>query len=69
MVFLAEEILPVPGKDTLSWVFDDLSYDPDKPVSLILAICPGAFAELQRSMWMLQDLIKGLYRPTKPVRL
>lgn len=33
MVFLAEQTVPVPTKDIISWIFDDLSYDGDKPVS------------------------------------
>ena len=33
MVFLAEETMPVPTQDILSWIFDDVPYDQDKPVS------------------------------------
>lgn len=33
MVFLAEETLPVPAKDIVSWIFDDVPYDQDQPVS------------------------------------
>ena len=33
MVFLAEQVVPVPAKDILSWIFDDLPYDGDTPVS------------------------------------
>jgi hypothetical protein len=32
MPFLAEEHVPIPTKDLLSWAFDDLSYDWDEPV-------------------------------------
>jgi hypothetical protein len=33
MPFLAKENVPIPTKDLLSWAFDDLAYDWDKPVS------------------------------------
>ena len=33
MVFLAEETIPVPAKDIVSWIFDDVPYDQDQPVS------------------------------------
>lgn len=33
MVFLAEETMPVPAKDIASWIFDDIPYDQDQPVS------------------------------------
>ena len=33
MVFLAEKIVPVPTQDILSWIFDEIPYDQDKPVS------------------------------------
>lgn len=33
MPFLANEHIDVPNKDILSWIFDDISYDWDKPVS------------------------------------
>lgn len=36
MPFLAKENVPIPTKDLLSWAFDDLSYDWDKPVSYAL---------------------------------
>ena len=32
MVFLAEDSIPVPTKDILSWIFDDVPYDQHKPV-------------------------------------
>lgn len=32
MVFLAQETIPVPTKDILSWIFDDVPYDEHKPV-------------------------------------
>jgi acyl-CoA synthetase (AMP-forming)/AMP-acid ligase II len=32
MPFLAKQHVPVPTKDILSWTFDDLSYDWDKPI-------------------------------------
>lgn len=32
MVWLAEETVPIPAKDILSWMFDDVPYDPDEPV-------------------------------------
>ena len=33
MVFLAEQIIPVPPKDLISWIFDEIPYDQDQPVS------------------------------------
>lgn len=35
MPFLAEETIPIPNKDILSWTFDNPQYDQDKPVSEI----------------------------------
>jgi hypothetical protein len=32
MVFLATEHRDLPTKDLLSWIFDEPSYDPNKPV-------------------------------------
>jgi hypothetical protein len=32
--FPAEETIPIPTKDILSWLFDDQEYDPDKPVRI-----------------------------------
>jgi hypothetical protein len=32
MVFLAERKAHIPTKDLLSWTFDELPYDWDKPV-------------------------------------
>ena len=42
MVFLAEHKESIPEKDLLSWTFDDLPYDADKPVSEIPRIRPRA---------------------------
>ena len=33
MVFLANDMMSIPTTDLVSWMFDDLPYDPDKPVS------------------------------------
>ena len=33
MVFLAQQSIPIPGKDILSWIFDDVPYNQDQPVS------------------------------------
>ena len=33
MVFLAEQTIPVPPKDIVSWIFDEVPYDQDQPVS------------------------------------
>ena len=33
MVFLAEETIPIPGKDINSWIFDEVSYDENQTVS------------------------------------
>ena len=32
MPFLADEFLPIPNQDLLSWMFDEQEYDPDQPV-------------------------------------
>lgn len=34
MVFLAERTIPVPEKDLISWIFDEVPYDQDQPVSI-----------------------------------
>lgn len=34
MPFLAQEHVSIPNKDILSWIFDDQSFDLDKPVSI-----------------------------------
>jgi hypothetical protein len=36
MPFLAQEQIPIPSKDLLSWMFDEQKYDADKPVSTIV---------------------------------
>ena len=33
MVFLAERTIPLPEKDILSWIFDEVPYNQDQPVS------------------------------------
>ncbi len=33
MVFLAEQTISVPHKDLISWIFDEVPYDQDQPVS------------------------------------
>lgn len=33
MVFLADQVLPIPEKDLISWIFDEVPYDQDLPVS------------------------------------
>ncbi len=40
MVFLSEQTIPVPTKDLVSWIFDELPYDADKPVSVSSANLP-----------------------------
>lgn len=32
MPFLAQQHLPIPNKDIISWMFDELPYDPNKRV-------------------------------------
>ena len=34
MVFLAEKTVPVPNKDIISWIFDEVPYHQDQPVSV-----------------------------------
>lgn len=34
MHFKAEGSIPIPTKDVISWIFDDVPYDQDMPVSL-----------------------------------
>lgn len=36
MVFLADSTVPVPTKDINSWIFDDVPYDLNRPVLLLL---------------------------------
>jgi hypothetical protein len=33
MPFLAEQSVPIPGKDILSWMFDEPRFDQEKAVS------------------------------------
>jgi 4-coumarate--CoA ligase len=33
MPFLAQEHIPIPSQDLLSWMFDHPTYDVDEPVS------------------------------------
>lgn len=41
MVFLAEQILPIPEKDILSWIFDEVPYNQDQPVSIYTLLFSG----------------------------
>ena len=50
MVFLAEETIPVPTKDILSWIFDDAPYDQHKPV------CDAPTAVSNRQLNIYPDL-------------
>ena len=68
MVFLAKETIPVPTKDILSWMFDDVPYDQHKPVcDPPETICNNPAKHLPRSMWTPQTL-KGVYPLTKRAR-
>lgn len=41
MVFLAEQTLPIPEKDILSWIFDEVPYNQDQPVSTSTLLFSG----------------------------
>ena len=43
MVFLAAESWELPTKDLLSWIFDEPSYDLDRPVKLPIFQCAGRY--------------------------
>ena len=43
MPFLAEESVPIPPKDILSWMFDETKLDPEKPVSSTIALLRCAY--------------------------
>ena len=68
MVFLAKETIPVPTKDILSWIFDDVPYDPNKPVcDAPIPASNEAAKHPNRSMLTPQSL-KELYLLTKHAR-
>ena len=68
MVFLAKETIPVPTKDILSWIFDDVPYNQHKPVcDAPKTIFNKAAKYLPRSMLTPQDL-KEVYLLTKRAR-
>lgn len=68
MVFLAKETIPVPTKDILSWIFDEVPYDQHKPVCDAPRMVSNKPAKyLPRSMLTPQSL-KGLYLLTKRAR-
>lgn len=41
MVFLAERTIPIPEKDILSWIFDEVPYNQDQPVSTYILLFSG----------------------------
>ena len=68
MVFLAKESIPVPTKDILSWIFDDVPYDQHKPVcDAPIPVFHEAAKHPNRSMLTPQSL-KELYLLTKRAR-
>ena len=55
MIFEAERQLPLPTTDLLSWIFDNPTYDQDKPVS-VAKIAVARSAEQADSIPLFPDL-------------
>ncbi|KAF2088761.1 acetyl-CoA synthetase-like protein [Saccharata proteae CBS 121410] len=58
MPFLAEETYAIPNKDILSWIFDDIEYDVDKPV-YVDAADPTRTVSARRARDIVCRLIAG----------
>ena len=50
MVFLAEQTIPLPEKDVISWIFDEVPYDQDQPVSTF-TFCIADTKELDQRLF------------------
>jgi long-subunit acyl-CoA synthetase (AMP-forming) len=59
MPFLAAEHLPIPTKDLLSWMFDDIKYDIDKPL-YIDAANPSQTISARQAKSTIRKLAAGL---------
>ncbi|GME34442.1 4-coumarate-CoA ligase-like protein [Neofusicoccum parvum] len=59
MPFLAEEHLPIPDEDILSWIFDHVSYDWDMPI-YIDAANPARTISARQALDTIGRLITGL---------
>ena len=59
MPFLAKEHLPLPNKDLLSWIFDDIKYDWEKPL-YIDAADPGNSISARQAKSIIRRLAAGL---------
>jgi hypothetical protein len=64
MPFLAEEHIDIPTTDLLSWMFDEQTYDADKPVNGTIHMFVIAQAEYCRSTSTQQNL-NDLYHQIK----
>ncbi|KAL2399759.1 Phenylacetyl-CoA ligase epaB [Exophiala dermatitidis] len=58
MPFLAQERVPIPNKDILSWTFDEQHYDQDKPVYLD-ALDPSRSISSRQARGIIRKLIAG----------
>ncbi|KAJ9622716.1 hypothetical protein H2203_006367 [Taxawa tesnikishii (nom. ined.)] len=58
MPFLAQEHVSIPNKDLLSWTFDGLSYDEDKPI-YIDALNPARSISARQAKTLIRKLVAG----------
>lgn len=65
MPFLAEEHIDIPATDLLSWMFNNQTYDANKPVSGVANVYDVVYAELCRSTSTQQNP-DGQYHQTRP---
>ncbi|KAF2110040.1 putative AMP-binding enzyme [Lophiotrema nucula] len=59
MPFLAQEHLPIPNKDILSWIYDEPTYDQDKPI-YIDAYNPSNSISASQAKKLIRQLVAGL---------
>lgn len=59
MVFLAEQVLPIPQKDLISWIFDEVPYDQDQPI-YIDAANPERTISANQARIIIRKLVAGL---------
>lgn len=59
MVFLAEQTIPVPQTDLISWIFDEVPYDQDKPI-YIDAANPERTISANQARIIVRKLVAGL---------
>ncbi|KIW01906.1 uncharacterized protein PV09_06747 [Verruconis gallopava] len=60
MPFLAKEHVPIPKKDLISWIFDDIGYDSDMPV-YIDAADPSKSISARQARSMIRRLVAGFH--------